>query len=873
MSSAWSQIDILLDQAFDLEPEAREDWVKSLDVDEDIRDEVKRLLAADSSPLSFLDQDIADFAAPAMQDEEEAPVSKAGRSVGPYTIIRELGHGGMGIVYLAERKDVGKKVALKLVSDRAADEHYTRRFLFEREVLARLQHPNIAQLLDAGVSDDGTPWFAMQYVNGIPVTTFCDDHRLGINERLELFGVVCQAVHHAHRHLVIHRDLKPSNIMVDEEGQVKLLDFGIAKLVESDQGDGVDLTQSGHRMMTPAYASPEQVTEQAVTTASDVYSLGILLYEILTGERPYQTDGLSHAEILKNVCDTIPATPSTAVQRTQRATEHKTGMRTSSLQRRLRGDLDKIVMMALRKEPERRYESAQAFVDDVKAHLAGLPVKAQPDSFSYRTRKFGKRHRLAVAGAIGAVALVIGFGLFYTIQISSERDRAKKEAGRAEEITSFLVDLFQANDPSEAKGDSITVSDVLARGQDRLADLAGQPELQAEMMATVAQVYRSLGNFPEAESLLVAAYEILKQENGPNDPAVVKARFQIAEVMGDLGDVEGSLEIHHEVLPLQERTFGHVSHEVGHTLSNMGYLHRVASRYDSAEVYYLQSIDVQRAVVPIDSSALGSTIDNFGVVMGITGRYDEAGILFSEALEIFKGLYGRYHPKVFTASGNVGTLYSRLGDLHKADSIQTDALEIARRIFPASHPKIGIAVSNLAAVESMLGNFETALPLYVEAREIATRTYGPEHLEVALETSSVGVTLYELGRLDEAEPIVREALEIRMRLVGEKHRATATNLNRLGQVRLAQGFADEAIELVGRSLSTRRELFGDEHRMVAESQFWLGLAYAQAGNRELAEQNLRASLELRRRLFGDDHPDTIGSADELRRITEPTGGQ
>ncbi|MDX1741571.1 MAG: serine/threonine-protein kinase, partial [Rhodothermales bacterium] len=450
----WSEVGRLFDQVADLGPDEQERHLRMHCNDESVISEVLSLLSEDREIVSVLDEVAVDA------DRLINEFQTAGQQIGPYTIVRRIGEGGMGSVYLADRTDgeFEQQVALKVVRPERSTDDFVRRFREERQILARLQHPNIARLLDGGISQTGQLYFAMEFIDGEPIDDHCDRNRLSIDQRLDLFTTVCRTVHFAHQNLVVHRDLKPENILVDREGRVKLLDFGIAKLLESE----TEVLQTGGAPMTPEYASPEQIRGQPLNTASDLYSLGVILYELLSGRRPYDFPSRAPGEVARVVLDSKVISPSTVFRSTRddpkvlERISHARGTAPDRLQRRLAGDLDMICLKALRKEPEMRYESASAFADDVRLHRGGMPVVARPPTLGYRMQKFVRRHRRSIAATCIVVLAAIATVSFYTTQLREERNRAQSAALRAERVSEYLAGLFQLADPTVAQGETVT---------------------------------------------------------------------------------------------------------------------------------------------------------------------------------------------------------------------------------------------------------------------------------------------------------------------------------------------------------------------------------------------------------------------------------
>ena len=436
---------------------------------------------------SLFDGPIASLWLELVSELESSPTEMTDTRVGPWRLLDEIGRGGMGTVFLAERADgeFEQRAALKLLRPAIATDEALRRFEQERQILAGLTHPGIARLLDGGRTADGHPYLAMELVDGLPIDRYCRERELTVRDRLAVFLQVCHAVDHAHRHMVVHRDLKPSNIIVSAQGEVKLLDFGIAKLLQTDLSPGTPaMTHTVARVLTPEYASPEQIHGPTVTVASDVYQLGLLLFELLTDRRAQPLRDASPIEIERLVCDTLLARPSAVVDDPRRA-------------RLLRGDLDSIVQQAVRKAPEERYASVERLIDDVERHLSGKPVVARGDTLAYRAGRFVRRHRLSVAAAAVAVVLLVAWAVTATLQartIARERDRARAEAVKAEQVKDFVLRLFQNADPSAARGETLTARELLDRGWAGIeAELAGQPAVQAELLTTVGEIYRELG--------------------------------------------------------------------------------------------------------------------------------------------------------------------------------------------------------------------------------------------------------------------------------------------------------------------------------------------------------------------------------------------
>jgi len=601
----WQQIDTLFAAALERPADERTAFLRaSCGQDPSLYHEVLALLASDTEAASVLGESATDFAAPLLPGLQEALGSEtdlpAGARVGPYRIEGLLGRGGMGRVYLAERADGAfeKRVALKVVKRGMDTDEVLARFRRERQLLAGLDHPHIARLLDGGATEDGRPYLVMECVEGEPITAYADRHRLPLDARLALFEQIAEAVAYAHRNLVVHRDLKPSNILVTEDGQAKLLDFGIAKLLGDDDAAH---TREGLRLLTPEYAAPEQVRGEAVTTATDVYALGVLLYELMTGRRPCDLAGPGLLARERALLHAEPPRPSAALVPEAAAARATTPER---LRRRLNGDLDTIVLKALRREPERRYASVGALREDLRRAQRGLPVEARPESALYRAGKFVRRHRLGVAAATAFVLLLAGSVVALGLQqrqTARERDRAEAARARAEQTAGFLEGLFDAADPfAPERLDTLRARDLLARGQAAAErDLAEQPLLQAQLLGAIGRAYTRLGLYAEAEAVLRRALvrealAINRAALGDDHPAVAFNVARRAQIYHARGDHAAAVEDQREALRIFEARFGAGSLHVALAQASLGGCLADLGRYAEAEAQLQASLAALR---------------------------------------------------------------------------------------------------------------------------------------------------------------------------------------------------------------------------------------------------------------------------------------
>jgi serine/threonine-protein kinase len=779
-------------EALDRPAPERQAFLDDVCADAEVRAEVGSLLAAHDAAGEFLETADATRAAALLDSEEEPPDAR----FGPYRLMQEIGRGGMGVVYRAERADgqFEQQVALKVLKRGMDSDEILRRFLVERQILARLQHAHIARLLDGGVGQNGQPYYVMEYVEGRPLSDHCNERRLSIEARLELFVHVCEAVQYAHQQLVVHRDLKPSNILVTAGGEVKLLDFGIAKLL--DPAAGVTRTEARLSLATPEYGAPEQMRGEPVTTAADIYALGVVLYELLAGRRPYRFAERTPEQILEVVSTVEPVRPSTAAP--------------ARLRRRLRGDLDTIVLKALRKEPERRYGSAEALLEDVRRHLAGLPVRARPDTLAYRTAKFARRHAIAL-GAVGLVIASLAIGLGIAVR---QTRLARREATRAAEVQKLVTEIFEVTDPEEARGESVTARELLDRAAERVDQgLDTQPDMRAEMKHVIGTLFFKLGLY------------------------------------------ERALTQHEAALEARRELFGSTAAEVAESLEGLGEVCISTGDYERAERAYREALAMRRELEGESSEAVAGVLDSLGLVLAEQGKYAEAEQLQRRALAIHRAAAaGGESREVATALSNLGLTLRWAGDFDAAEPLHREALEMKRRVFGADHPEVGWAMEHLGVWLGQRGDYAAAEPLLVGALEILERVHGESHPEVALVTNNLAKMYLVSGDPRTAEPLFRRALATNIAIYGEENRRVAVNLTNLGEVMAALARYDEAARLHERVLAMRRKLLGDRHWEVAMSLHFLGHAELMLGRLDAAGTHYREALDIGREAWTGGHP-------------------
>lgn len=773
----------------------------------------------------------------------------------------------MGEVYLAERADAqfDQQVAIKVVYGDARG--VQSRLKIERQILAQLDHPNIAHLLDGGSLPDGNAYIVMEYVDGIPIDAFCDSNRLDVAARLRLFQTVCAAVHYAHQNLIVHRDLKPSNILVTAAGIPKLLDFGIAKLLDERQAGHHTLavTHADVRVLTPDHASPEQVRGEAITTSSDVYVLGVLLYKLLAGTGPFFIQSMRLTEIERAICEKDPALPSHAViiddSPEAAATADARGTNPKRLQRVLHGDLDNIVLMAMRKEPERRYSSSQQMASDIQRYLEGKPVIARRDTMSYRTSKFVRRHWLPVAASASVVFLILAFATttyVQSVRIAAERDRvaeqravAERERARAEEVSSFLVNLFKLSDPQENRGNQVTARELLDSGAKRLqSGLQNQPATKAALLSTVGAVYDSLGQYKEAQPILT---ESLTLQSRSDDKSRIATLLELSRARKGAGDLNGAEAPLQEALHVSQSEYGAASQESGRTLWALGQLRYQQDRLVDAKLLYNRGLKILEAThaPPTDISAL---LDDLANVYADEQQWALAKQTYERALDVDRRLLGDDHPRVAIRLNNLAVVAQNMGDLKLAETLFRDAIRRNEIAYGDRHPETGATRGNYGLLLQREGRLAEAEPLLRSALEVELKLYGPDNYNVGYARVSLAMLLHEQGNLAGAEAEFRQALAVYDKSLPADHQYRASALMRLARVLVDRGRPQEGLSLSDQSLTIWNATSPPTNPYTAQARAIHAYALSRLGKPRAAAEELDAALPVLLQARGADDP-------------------
>ncbi len=805
------QVEELFHAALELDPEARQGFLnEACDADRELRAEVEALLQAFAQSPEFI---VASSPLIGIQsDAGQRGAAQLGERLGPYRLLREIGRGGMGEVYLAVRDDdqYRKQVAIKLVRRGMDIDSIIRRFRHERQILAGLDHPNIARLLDGGTTEDGLPWLAMEYVEGEPIDAYCDRRQLSINERLKLFRTVCAAAHYAHQNLVVHRDLKPSNILVTKDGEPKLLDFGIAKILDPElYGQTAEQTLSVMKLMTPGYASPEQVKGETITTASDVYSLGVILYELLTGHRPYRIAGRSPHEVLRVVCEEEPVKPSLAVTRVE-AKNGSDGSATTPeevsrardeqperLRRRLAGDLDNIVLMALRKEPQRRYPSIEQFSEDVGRHLDGLPVTAGRGTFAYRSGKLVRRNKVLVAAlALVMLSLLTGIilAMWQAREARQQAEIALQQRDNARAINNLFRDFLLKG---HAKGPHAKFIEVFGELRKQIEEDTKSPrEFRNDVHFTLGQILMQRGDYNSAEPHVRAVRELSLELFGETHQRSINSIYHLGIIGWHQGNHEAAVKMIRQAIEMsrlhhsESGALPHMLLDLGARLGNQG-------KVEEAEKLILEAREgFLKMEGPENQYAAANTLCNLGNLYLEYGQLDQAEKYYLEFLEQVRGLPAKYQAN--EAPFRLGVIAYHRGDYRKAERLIEESEQMFSQRLEGAHPQVADFLHYLSSIHCRQKNYQRAEAEARRALDIRRRHHKPNEAYTVVALGQLSKVLISAGEVKKAAPYLREAM-------GAFHAAPVRNT----------GYWATAAGLLGESLTMLRR-YDEAERFLNE---------------------------------------------------------
>jgi serine/threonine-protein kinase len=864
----WQKLRTLFAEALEIEPHARDAWLDRICADDAaLRADVHRLLAAHAAPEDVLDdgRHLVDALAATLDDLPAETDPRVGARIGAYRLLQLLGRGGMGSVYLAERADgqFRQQVALKLIGDEAPTRALRERFLRERDILARLSHPNIAQLHEGGVSADGLPYFTLERVDGEPITRWCDARGAGIRERVKILLKVCDAVQYAHRNLVVHRDIKPTNILVTGNGEPKLLDFGIAKFLDGERA-GPDMTDAHARLMTREYAAPEQVLAQPVTTLTDVYALGVLLYKLLCGRLPYPDAERGAISWPKAIVEETPEPLSRAVARSHDddahgadATAARRGLSAAALRRILRGDLDAIAQHALEKAPEARYPSVAAFTAALDAWLHG---RAQPESSHYlRLRKFLRRHALGV-GVAAALALVAFIGLAGVVWEARQTALAGR---RAQTIQQFLTSVFDVSDPDRSQGQTVTARELLDEGARRAqTELADQPELQSDLLRLIGTLYFRLGLYPRAEALQEQALALLRNldARGASIAASLTELAETERLQQHYAEAEAHLT---EALSLEPPGRDDVAR--ARSLGSLGVVLGETARNAEAERTLREALALDRRLHKSPDERTASDQERLAQILAGGSGYDEANALLSDSLQQQRALHGDKHSTVAATLEERAKLAWTRGDLAGAERDFAASLDMRRALFGPRHPAVADSLYWVAGLSSYQGRYAEAEALSNEALAINREAYGTATAHDAPFHDLLAEVAQANNDLDRAEREARTALALWQNVLGESHSETANGLQRLALIVRDRGNTAEAVALLRKAVDIRRATLGPNTERVGFTLANLAETLRIAGDPAAAVGTFREALAVYRASLPANHPRVVEALSGIGR--------
>ena len=812
----WRRVQDLVSATLDLPETDRGRFLENVcGTNSKLRSQIEGLVSSYEQADSLIEQAVESSAFEAFSSKSP----QEGDRIGAYQITGIIGHGGMGTVFCARRIDEQFRhdVAIKVVCGGfGVTSEVMARFRAERQILATLTHVNIARLLDGGITDSGLPYLVMEYVEGTTIDRFVADQNPGVRDRLALFQQVCAAVQYAHQNLIVHRDIKPANVMITREGTPKLLDFGIAKLLRPDAlGQTALQTRPADRLMTPEYASPEQIRGEAVTTATDVYGLGVLLYELLTGKQPFRVKNLSPAGLERLICDTPPERPSSA----------RLGTGPVPLEG-VSGDLDNIVLKAMHKDPKCRYHSAAELSEDIGRYLRGFPVIARPDSWRYRSSKFVRRHKLATLAGIGFVVTTASLSIGLAIQAS----RAKHEAQAAAAVAGFLGALFENFSPDKTQGRSASPREILDRDSEQVSSqFAGQPLVKARLLGILASTFYRLGALDRAELLANQAYGIQARLIGPDSEAAAESLRTLAAIASDRGDFDRSFKTYEKVFRIFTNTKG------------------------------------------LNSTETAEVITDIGLLRWMVGDFKGAEQRDREAVAIWTKLKGPSDPHTLTSKSNLETTLADEGDYASAEALAREVLAARLRVLGPNHPAVAESLSNLAVVLERTNHLEEAQRMTGQALTLSRRVLGPEHPQIATILNGMDRISRKLGQYDDAERYGEEAVAMSTKLAGPHSLATAAFQNQLGSTMLAKGDFVRARELLEASLASRLAWRKFTNPELGDSYDRLGMLDLATKDLAGAERNVKLGLEMRERFWGHNSDSVASSLNHLGQVYRAEG--
>ena len=789
----------------------------------------------------------------------------SGSQVAGLQIVREIGRGGMGVVYEAQQKEPERRVALKVLPGLLSDDFHIKLFRREIRTLGRLKHASIATIHEAGLTDEGRHFYTMELVSGVPLTTYVREHELTLRQRLRLFLQICAAVNYAHQQGVIHRDLKPSNILVDSAGEPKVLDFGLARITDAEETLRSQTVETGRIIGTLQYMSPEQTHGDLdeIDTRADVYALGVILYELLTGERPYKISRMRFAQALEAIRQQPP-------------------MRPSTFDRALRGDLETIVLKALEKEPDRRYQSTAALADDVERYLDNRPILARPPSAWYLFRKLVARHKVPSVSVALLSTLIIGSSVWLSVLYSrADALRAVAERGRAQavdaeqaadRVTEFLEGMLTPADPRMSKRPDVTVREILDEAaKDVETGFADQPRVEARVREAIGRTYAGLALYDDAEPHLRAALAIREQHIDDNPAGFVGALGSLVELLTRLGRYEEAESLCDEAVSILRERLGNEHIEIANCLSLWAAVSERKGDFKAAEARWRDVLAMRRRLLGEEHVDVAEALKELAWAVNEQGEYDEAEQLHGQAVSILRNLLGDQHDDTVSAVADSARLLQSHGEFAKAEPLFTEVLQTRREQLGDVHLLVAESVSDLAHLLQWKADYDDAEPLFREALDTRRKLLDPEHPAIADSATDLARLLQLKSEYEEAATLFREALDMRRKRLGSEHWEVARSLEDLAYVLECRSEYEEAEELLREAVGILRRQLGDEDWRVADGLSNLARVLQAEGEYEEGESRLREAIDIYKAVFGDEHDRVAGALGNLAKLLGDKG--
>ena len=871
-SQDWSLVKKIFNEALDISADIREEFVKNKTKNNaNLFQIIVDMLESEANKEANITQMISSNINQMISDKFEV---KLGEKIGVYELDSVIGEGGMGTVFKAKRVDTefDSKVAIKVIHRQCLNSETLKRFKSERQILANLNHPNIAHLIDGGTTDSGLPYLVMEYIEGKNLIDYCKQKQIGFKARIQLFMQVCEAVNYAHQNLIVHRDIKPANILVTREGQIKLLDFGVAKILNPDEySKSVAETQIEMRILTLENAAPEQVLGEKVTTRTDVYALGTLLFQLLTEEKIFNLKEQYRKTFEKAICEQMPTKPSKAISNTNSLVNVKipegSFLTLNAAKNKLKGDLDNIILKSLQKEPKRRYQSVEQFHNDINRYLNHYPVKAQPDEFLYLARKFTQRHKLGVLfSSISALFIIMFVGLLsvqnHTIKnqiemIKKQTAIANMEAENSRQVSNFLLDIFSSSDPNENAGENLTAADLLSQGKDKINTLE-TPKIKARLLETLARIYQKLGSYQEATGLIEQSLGIYINTSDTTDLEMARVYYRLGKIQYELGEYDNAIQIldrstkfydtselldeyertaplivkaiiyseqqkykkakdlDESILELVLRKFTKKSREAGEAYTNLGAVLRHLGDLSGSEKMIRAGLAARISSLGNISLETGHSYNQLASTLSLQGKNEEAIEPALKGLKIRRSIYKTDHAEIAASLGNLAKIYSKLDMLDESEKARRESIEILKQLFGYDHAYVAGSLSSLGLLLINKKDYENAERVFQEALQIFQNTFSKDSPRLAYPLTGLGKLYIKQGNIPKALPLLLDAYQLREKGLPKDHVLTATTARFLGEALILTGEVRQGNRYLNNALNIFTKHFGLNDRRTSE---------------------------------------------------------